>query len=315
MLEKVEDRSYWNKLVSSQPHARFLQSWEWGEFQESLGRKVLRFASGQEFVQAIKMNLPGGFAYWYIPQTSLSDPLFSELQKILGEHGALFLRVDPISVFNPQAKIKTIPSVQPQCTLISDLSLSEEDILAGMHSKTRYNINLAQKKGVKISSGSVDDFIKLNRATTRRDKFESHPDWYYKKMTEVLASGDCRVKVWLASFEGRAIASALVIYFGDTATYVHGASGDESRNIMAPYLLHWEIIRHAKEKGFKYYDWWGVNPDDERHPAYKKSWQGITRFKRGFGGKLVCNPPTFDLIYRPLWYRLYRLLSKARRLI
>ncbi len=315
MWQQITDKNYWNNLVAKQLHARFLQSWEWGEFQCALRRKVLRFASGREFAQAIKMNLPGGFAYWYIPQASLSEPSFSELQKMLGEHGALFLRADPITTLKPQNKIKTMPSVQPQCTLLLDLSQSEEEISGKLHSKTRYNINLAQKKGVKIGLGSVDDFIKLNRATTKRDKFESHPAWYYKKMSGSLENGDCQMKVWQASFGGCALASALVVYFGDTATYVHGASSDDSRNVMAPYLLHWEIIKAAKEKGFKYYDWWGINPADENHPAYKKSWQGISRFKRGFGGDEICCPDSFDLIYRPVWYSLYKLMRRVRSII
>ena len=319
MWQQITDKNYWNKLVSSQPHARFLQSWDWGEFQQSLGRKVLRFSSGNMFAHAVKMPLPGGWAYWYIPHGPIlagaADDLqtaFAELQKTLGKHGALFLRVDPTVAFNPQVKIKAISATQPQCTLVLDLSRQEEEILSKMHHKTRYNINLARKKGVVVGPGSVDDFITLNRATTKRDKFASHPDWYYKKMSEVLANGDCRLKIWQASFEEKIIASALVMYFGDTATYAHGASGNEFRNVKAAHLLHWEIIKDAQRQGFRYYDWRGVNPLDERHLAYKKSWPGVTRFKTGFGGEVICYPDSFDLIYRSNWYRLYRLLRSIR---
>jgi len=319
MWQQSTDKIHWNKLVSSQPHARFLQSWEWGEFQRVLGRKVLRFSwDNKIFIQAIKMNLPGGFDYWYIPHGRFIDSSFSGLQKILGEHGALFLRVDPVDdLFQSEAEpgVREVSSVQPQYTQLLDLKLGLDSLLSAMHAKTRYNINLAEKKGVKIAPGSVANFISLNRATTRRDKFASHPDWYYQKMTDTLSDGDCRVKVWQAEYAGQVIASAMVMYFGDTATYLHGASADEFRNVMAPYLLHWEVIQDARQEGFNFYDWWGVNPAETTHLAYKKSWAGITRFKSGFGGELVCNPPTFDLIYKPGWYRLYKLLSRARRFL
>lgn len=314
--QQITDKTYWNKLVSSQSHTRFLQSWQWGEFQQSLGREILRLSwQDTDFIQAIKMSLPGGFGYWYIPQAKIFDESFFELQKMLSERGGLFLRIDPVSVLNPSGKIEQVSSVQPRCTLLLDLNQTAEELLSDMHAKTRYNISLGEKRGVKISAGTVNDFVKLNHATTTRDKFISHPDWYYKKMSETLIDGDCFIKVWQATYETKVIASAMVMYFGDTVTYLHGASANEFRNVMAPYLLHWKIIQDAQKQGFKFYDWWGINPMDENHSAYKQSWEGISRFKAGFGGKIVCNPPTFDLIYRVGWYRVYKILSRVKRSI
>ena len=315
MWQEAKDKKKWDDLVSRQKHAHFLQSWQWGEFQRVLGRKVLRLAWNNEvFVQSIKMNLPRGFAYWYIPRGQVDDSAFNELQKMLGQAGTLFLRVDPLVELKlADLPFKEVPATQPQCTLLLDLSLSAEQLLLGMRPKTRYNVNLAEKKGLTVKLGVIDNFLRLNKQTTSRDRFISHPDEYYRQLVEVL--GGVAVKVWQAEFNGKVLASAIVIYFGDTATYLHGASANEDRNLMAPYLLHWRIIQDAQKRGFKYYDWWGVNPLEENHPAYKKSWEGITRFKAGFSGEVMCYPDSFDLIYRPWWYRVYRLSKSLKSLL
>ncbi len=331
MWQKIEDKQTWNDLIGSQSHARFLQSWEWGEFQASHGRKVLRFSWNNELlVQAIKMPLPFGKNYWYIPHAPVVVPetedafsAVNELADELGQHGALFLRVDPISRIDPTTEeqkqkrsnraLEFVPATQPTCTRVLDLSLSPEDLLAQMHQKTRYNIRLAKKKGVKVSEGSIEEFIKLNRETKERDAFTTHADEYYEKMISSLPSGF--VKIWQATYQSKVIASNIIISFGDTITYTHGASSNEYREAMAPYILHWEIIKQSKLQGIKYYDFWGVNPEDKTTTIYKKSWEGISRFKAGFGGELICYPHSFDLIYRKGWYRLYRLLRKLKNLI
>lgn len=123
------------------------------------------------------------------------------------------------------------------------------------------------------------------------------------------------IKVWIASYNTTPVAGSMTAYFGDMVTYLHGASANEHRNVMAPYLLHWEIAKDAKKDGYHYYDFRGVNPGNANHLIYKKSWEGITRFKTGFGGEFVSNPPSFDLIYRPTWYRLYRLFKAVRKLL
>jgi peptidoglycan pentaglycine glycine transferase (the first glycine) len=340
MWQNIEDKQQWNSLVEAQKNSRFLQSWEWGEFQKFWNRKVVRLSwENKLLVQAIKMPLPFGKSYWYVPHApviaSNTEDAFiamSELSNELAKHGALFMRVDPIARLEPPTEkekteraerpLQFIPTTQPHCTRILDLSLSdlssvasakgEEELLSQMHQKTRYNIRLAEKKGVSIKEGNVSDFLKLNNQTTERDKFVSHPDSYYQKMSELLP--DNFIKIWSAEYEGKILSSNIVLYFGDTATYTHGTSSNENRELMAPHLLQWEIIKHAKSKGFKNYDFYGVNPEDEEHSGYKKSWQGISRFKAGFGGKLICYPKSFDLIYNNSWYSLYRLTQKLRRI-
>jgi lipid II:glycine glycyltransferase (peptidoglycan interpeptide bridge formation enzyme) len=117
------------------------------------------------------------------------------------------------------------------------------------------------------------------------------------------------LKMFLAEYQGKIIAANLIILFGDCVTYVHGASGDEYREVMAPHLLQWRQIQAAKKLGFKYYDFWGVAPTgaDEKHP-----WQGITRFKRGFAGSEFNYLGARDLILDTFWYRIYKTVQRLR---
>jgi len=313
----IDDKNKWNKMVSSQPHSRFLQSWEWGEFQEALGRKVARLAWGDLFlVQAIRISLTAGQHYWYIPHTPVvtdgSEDTIQEalasLETELTKDSPLFLRIDPVRRFPagaPRVGLRFVSATQPQCTSVLGLNSDENTLLGAMRQKTRYNIRLAEKKGVVVSEGAVDDFIVLNHETTARDRFVSHPDEYYKIMTRTLPKEMTRV--YKATYDGKVVASLILVLFGDTVTYAHGASSNTHREAMAPYLLQWHAIQDAKFSGARYYDFWGANPDDHEHPAYKRSWEGITRFKAGFSGTEVCYPQSFDLINKKAWYTVYRL--------
>lgn len=323
MRQPVTDKNHWNKLVGSQEHSRLLQSWEWGEFQKSLGRGVLRLSWNNEVVaQAVRMLLPFSKHYWYIPhgpvivKTGADGLEWSRALKEKLDDGALFIRVDPASSappFQRRGGISFVSATQPRCTYVLDVSQSEGELLSQMRQKTRYNIRLAKKRGVEVSQGSIEDFLRLNRETKTRDNFASHPDEYYQKMIASLPNDF--INIWQATYQGEVIASSIIVAFGDTATYAHGASSSHHRDAMAPYLLHWSIIQDAKKRGIRYYDFWGANPKDPSHGAYKKSWQGISRFKAGFGGELVCYPRSFDVIFNSWLYTVYTLLRKARRMV
>lgn len=123
-------------------------------------------------------------------------------------------------------------------------------------------------------------------------------------MLESLKERSCHAFLATASYENHLLAANIMIDFGDTRTYLHGASSNEHRHFMAPYLLHWELMRDAKERGVRFYDWWGVAPLDapDNHP-----WFGISRFKRGFPGVEYASPGTYDLVFKPRPYHLYQL--------
>lgn len=310
-MQEVTDKTKWDALhhATRTRSGHFLQSWGWGEFQEALGRRVRRYTDGNGIAQVIELALPFGGRYWYCPKGPLfgmtddeprAKDFFEELALKAKEAGALFIRMEP------QAAVGTrTASVQPRCTSMVDVTRTEEAMLAAMHEKTRYNIRLADRHGVRAaradSADSVDAFIRLMHETARRDRFFAHPAEYYRALLRAGA------ELFEASHEGDVLAAAFVIYNGDTATYLHGASSSERRNVMAPYALQWAIMRNARTRGAARYDLWGIDTGDAPH------WKGITRFKSGFGGETVCAPGTFDLPLRRFWYTVYRLVRKFRQ--
>jgi len=324
MWKKVVQKEAWNQTISAQAHGRFLQSWEWGEFQILQGKEVVRLSwKDKYFVQAFRHSLPLNKSYWYVPHAPIvseeQDDILEalrELETILCDASALFTRVDPVRRFpsaTPHTGLRFVSSTQPQCTSVLSLAPSADALLSAMHQKTRYNIRLAEKKGVTVSDGSIEDFITLNSETTARDGFVSHQDAYYRAMVSLLPNN--MVRVLSAEYEGAIIASSIVFSFGDTVTYVHGASSNRHRDVMAPYVLQWHAIQAARTAGARYYDFWGMNPDDRKHAGFKKSWEGITRFKKGFHGEPVCYPQSFDLINTKSWYTLYTLFRRIRSLV
>lgn len=293
----------------------FLQSPEWEQFQKSIGRKTWRAAGNL----VIRHDLPLGFNYLYCSHpVSVGSEFLSETEKAAREEKSIFLKIDPTEKFqipNSKFQILNTHSLQPRKTVILDLQKSEEEILRGMHEKTRYNIRLAEKRGVNVfiyTNGSPKDlpdvFLKLLEETARRDKFYLHERGYYEKLL-AKESGNFKNELFFAEYQRKIVAAALVnFYRGPTsieaaATYLHGASSREHREVMAPHLLHWGITQEAKKRGFSKYDFWGI--DDER-------WPGLTRFKKGFGGQVVEYPQSLDVIYRPMWYKIYNFARKLR---
>jgi len=285
-------------MNNKQNNNSFLQSLEWERFQKSLNRKTWRV----EGKLVIKHDLPFSKNYLYCPRSEISDGFLKEVEKIAKQEKSIFLKVEPEKEI-PNFK-KSDKQIQPAKTIILDISKSEDELLNQMHPKTRYNIRLAQKKGIEIKQSnnqeSSDVFIKLLKQTAQRDKFFLHSQEYYQKMINIL--GQDIVKLFLAKYKDKVIAANLVCFFNQTAIYLHGASDYRYRQIMAPYLLQWQIIRQAKEMGFKYYDFWGIDED---------KWPGVTRFKRGFGGQEVSSPGAYDLIYSKFWYLLYKMVRRV----
>lgn len=311
---EFSDKEKYNSYLLSQKQPQFLQSWEWGEFNKSIGYTVKRVGveDSGELIFAftlIKKSLPLGKSYFYGPKIAVKIKeeklkfIFKEIKKTAQKESAIFFRFEPLQVVNSNFYnlTKTI-DVQPANTLILDLEKTGDELLKDMHQKTRYNIRLAQKKGVKIIEAGIDrfeDFWQLMEQTKERDAFRLHEKEYYQKMLAVDF-----IKLYLAEYDNKIIAGSIVAFFGQTATYVHGASGNENRNVMAPFLLQWESIKTAKAKGMKFYDFYGID---------EAKWPGVTRFKLGFGGEKIRYPGTYDLVFSKIWYNAYKLIRKIRR--
>ncbi len=278
----------------------FLQSEQWEELQKAVGREVWRI--GQTLV--IKHNLPLKKNYLYCPRGPIGslEVFLKEIEEVAQKEKSIFLKIEPDLDFNHNLSElkKSSKEIQPSKTIILSLSKPEEELLNQMHPKTRYNIRLAKKKGILIEeSQDINSFIELLKETAKKDEFHLHPDDYYRKTIEKTRG---MVKLLLARHEGKIIAGDLICFFNNTATYLHGASDYKTRHLMAPALLQWQVILKAREMGLKYYDFYGID---------EKKWPGVTRFKKGFGGKRVIYPGPYDLVYSPFWYKAYNLVRKA----
>ncbi|MCH8049273.1 peptidoglycan bridge formation glycyltransferase FemA/FemB family protein [Patescibacteria group bacterium] len=311
------DRKEWNNQVRKHALASgaFLQSGEWGEFQRALGRRVERIflstREGELIAQAIRMDLPFGQYYWHTPKGPIGAMSMERMVEVLRQHlgGALFLRIEPLE----GPGLLKVDDVEPSTTLLLDLTHGGEALLADMKSKTRYNIRLAERKGVvckKIDIDYFNDFMRLIEQTTRRDNFRAHPAVYYRTMLKVLGAGEVKAYLAAAFYDNRPIAVNIVVDFAGVRTYLHGATSNLHRNVMAQYALHWYLMKDAMRCGFHTFDFWGIAPEDA---GPKHSWTGITRYKKGFGGKMITSPGTFDLPLKHLWYSAYRFVRGARR--
>ncbi len=288
-----------------------LQSWAWGRFAESLNQKVHRF-SGQDFVcLAVETELSMGKKYIYCPRGPVgsADAAMVDLRHFETDHAIVFSRIEPSqSVSLPRA----VKDPQPANEWLLNLEKSEEELLIGMKPKTRYNINLAQRKGLVVREGDQKDLLTLWQLfleTSQRNGFKLHPQNYYLQMWDNLSPNF--LKLLIAEYQGQPLAGMLMTMFGDTTTYLHGGSSVKLKEAMAPYLLHWEAIRLSKRLEYKHYDFGGIAPaGDERH-----AWAGITRFKKSFGGFEVTYPGAFDLIYSPIWYNVYKQGRKLTQIL
>lgn len=206
--------------------------------------------------------------------------------------------------------------IQPPDTVLLNLEPDEEKLLANMKPKWRYNVRLAEKKGVKIerhAADGIDVFYKLYEETSKRDGIALHAKSYYQDLFETaerMKSADStspKITMYVASFEDEPLAAIITLFSPKEAVYLYGASSNSHRNLMPAYLLQWTAIQDAKNYGCKTYDFYGIPPtDDEHHPMY-----GLYRFKTGFGGAVVHRAGSVDISFSPL-YAFYALAEKLR---
>jgi len=309
-----------------------LQLWSWGDFQKTSGKEVKRVGillDGRLLfcAQLVRHNFPLGFFYFYCPGGPLfSDSFFdrgvfscfSDFIRTFENGKKIFLKIEPFLQKNDKTEnefkksdlISSFKNIQPRKTQIIDLSKSEDELLSDMKQKTRYNINLARKKNIEIFSSKKEEyrkeFLKLIKETARRDKFYIHSYDYYLKMLDILDDERVKSELILAKYNGKIISANIIIFYNKTATYLHGASSNEYRNLMAPYLVHFYTMIEAKKRGFLFYDLWGID---------EKKWPSLTRFKNGFGGEEVEYVSGYDLVFNKFWYFIYKIASRVRRFV
>jgi peptidoglycan pentaglycine glycine transferase (the first glycine) len=315
--------SEWKDFLKNHPDAHVLQMGEWGELKSAFGWKPVRLVLDRETgAQILFRRLPLGLTLGYMPKPAFSRQLpavgrqfWSEVDAACKQNRAVFLKLEPdlwhdaSSIVHGQWSVSR-HNIQPPRTIILDIRDEEETILARMKQKCRYNIRLAEKKGVTIRAwDDIPAFQAMMQVTGGRDGFGVHSLEYYQRAYDLFHSrGTCELLV--AEFEGRPLAALMVFAHGRRAWYVYGASNDQERNRMPAYLLQWEAVRWAKARGCEEYDLWGV--PDENEETLEASFErrsdglwGVYRFKRGFGGELRRAAQAMDRIYNPWLYKLY----------
>jgi len=338
-MEYIKNQKKWNESILKQNSA-FMQSWEWGEFRKKNGITVFRIGNQNFFVQIEKRKLPFGKCYFYIVGTRSKyktynlEYLLESLRGLAKKEKAIFLKwelLNELEIKNQKlSKARFIKSnnIQPKDTLVLDIAPPEEELLKSFHHKHRYNIRLAEKRGInikKIETGEAfESFYKLIKKTDVRKRTRSFPKKYYKelfslsqkskfKFTDVGPSPSLVIVFLGAYFKENIIAGLILIIWNRRATYLVGASDYGYRKYMAPHLLQWKAIKLAKLLGVQTYDFWGIikkTDFKDKKEFEHHSWAGITRFKMGFGGKTISYASAYDYIFSPIWYKIYKITKK-----
>jgi peptidoglycan pentaglycine glycine transferase (the first glycine) len=319
-LSGTADAAAWDSALAALPNPHLLQSYRWGELQSGFGWEVQRhYLDINDSTVPVSLLLaptlaPGG-TYGYVAKgPALAAPnLAAALEPLaaLAERLELaFLTIEPEveSGWSPPAPWRRGTAMQPEHTSILDLRPEPEAILAGLKPKTRYNLRLAEKKGVVVEqTDDVAAFAKLAEQTSARHRIQLAREPYYRAVHDLM-SADGTARIYLASHEGTALAGVMVLRFGGRATYLFGASSPSGRNLMPAYLLHWHAIQEMRRLGDVEYDLWGIPPDDQPgHPL-----AGLWQFKSGWNGRMVAYAGAFDLPLRVTMWRSHQALVKMR---
>lgn len=332
----------WDEFLSRYPNAHLLQTSRWGDLKSEFGWETAHLRSGDTGVQVLFRRLPLGFSIGYVPkgppwqwrapglgEEVAPDPpvqawqsLWEGLDTVCRKKRCVFLKVEPDirrdATTPPLGFLKGEQTIQPATTIVVDITGYEDRVLAQMKQKTRYNIRLAQRKGVVVRrAGDIDAFFSLLEETGNRDAFGIHSREYYQRAYEIFhPNGEC--ELLLAEYEHEPLAALMVFAHGDRAWYFYGASSNSHRDRMPTYLLQWEAMRWAREKGCASYDLWGV-PDadeqslEEQFTERSDGLWGVYRFKRGFGGEVVHAAGPWDRVYIPSLYNAYRMWLGRRQ--
>jgi len=312
-VHSVPHADDWSRLAAECPGANLLQSGAWGDLKARYGWRVARLVVGagdtvrggvQVLTRTRRMSPMGpsvGLAY--VPRGPLAESdtdAMALIEASIDEarrRGASLLRIEPVrdthaAILEARGFRKTESFVQIPRTAVVDLAADDEELLASFKPKMRYNIRLAARRGVCVEAeaceSAFDEFYELTEATALRQGFAVHAASYYRDVARTF--GD-NAALFMARFEGRALAALMAVAFGPEAVYLYGASSDAERGRMAPHAVQWAAMQWARSRGCRRYDLWGMaEPNDPNDPM-----AGVHRFKLGFNPRLVEYPGTYDL--------------------
>ncbi len=302
IVKEIHDRAIWQSWFDNLSPDTFLQTWEWGEAQTDPIKRIGVFTpTGELQGAALLINIAARRArYILCPHGPLvAEDNDAALQAIIeyaisyGRNcGADFVRIAPLltdlpkhrQIFSAQGFRKAPIHVHPELSWILNLSPEQDKLLANLRKTTRYSIRKAEKDGVTIRSSTeptdLELFWNLYQATVVRQHFTPFSLAYLEREFHVFTQHQA-ARLFLADHQGETVAGALIIFTPQSAFYHHGASLQKDPKLTAAYLLQWAVIKYAKERGCRKYNFWGISPENEpKHP-----WAGLSLFKKGFGGE------------------------------
>jgi len=306
-----------------------LQSESWELARKKMGIETLRISYGKNSFLLTFHKIPlTNYKIGYLPRSPM--PNKKVLQQLF-DHGKknkiIFIKIEsysprvipnPLHVIPSEARdlakrnlVKSLHPLFPAWTQILDLTKSEDELLKSFHSKTRYNIRLAEKKGVVVREDSNDEgfekFAQLYFETTRRQKYFGHNKKYHKIVWENLKNNISHILI--AYYNDIPLAAYELFYLDGIIYYVYGGTSELHRNFMASNLLMWETIKLGKKLGAKKLDMWGsLGPNYDPNDT----WAGFTRFKEGYATKFTEFVGSYDLVINPLLYKIYNFIYSLR---
>ena len=331
----------WDCFVAGHSDGHLLQTSAWAALKATVGWQAERVALGQDGRivaggQALLRRLPWGQTLAYVPKGPLVDwrnaaqarELLAALREAIAPHRPALLKLEPDLPDSPQLDLicasyglRRGHAVQPRSTIHLDLRQGEEAVLAGMKQKWRYNVRLAERKGVTIRAMTAADlpvWHAMNAETGQRDRFGVHLPSYYETAFELFTPDQARWQ--LAEFEGQPLAAIAVFALGRKSWYMWGASSSLERQRMPNHALQWAGVTWAIERGCTAYDLWGIPDEVGADPAaYAEDFAGqqgglwgVYRFKQGFGGQIVRYTGCWDLEMSGMGRRVYYLARRVR---
>lgn len=333
-FKTINDRTVWDKFVTSHPEANFLQSWDFYEFHRARGNQVVRRAAEEDgkivaayagVVEAAKrgrhLAIAGGpILDWqdkFLVRQVFQDIKYQGIKK-----SCVFVRVRPqltrsetsFSIFH-QAGFKKAPMyLSVEHAGVLNLEKTEEEILSGMRQRLRRALRKAAKNQITVETSTNPDdiktFYKIQLETARRHDFFAFSEDFLTKQFQAFAPHDEAV-LYTAKHDGQILAQNFMIFYGNEASYHYGVSSELGTKLSGAPLLHMAAMRDARKRGIKRYNFWGiVDENDTKHRFY-----GVSVFKRGFGVDELKYLPAHDLVLRPVAYQKTKLIESLRRVL
>jgi peptidoglycan pentaglycine glycine transferase (the first glycine) len=331
----------WDAFVASHPDGHLLQTSAWAALKARVGWQAERAALAENGrivagAQVLLRRLPWGQTLAYVPKGPLVDwrnaaqvrTLLAALREAIAPHRPALLKLEPDLPVSPQLDLifasyglRRGHAVQPRSTIHLDLRQGPEAVLAGMKQKWRYNVRLAERKGVTVRPMTAADlpaWHAMNAETGQRDGFGVHQPDYYAAAFDLFPPDQAR---WLlAEFEEQPLAAIAVFAVGQKSWYMWGASSSLERQRMPNHALQWAGITWAAERSCTSYDLWGIPDEVGANPAaYAEDFAeqqgglwGVYRFKQGFGGQIVRYTGCWDLEMSSMGRRAYYLARRLR---